>query len=80
MLSVSSLPVESINAPPSVQGIDFSDHLNYWKFDIPAIMITNTSFYRNKNYHTAGDIPSTLDYVRMAEVVKGTYAGIVGME
>lgn len=79
MLSASSLPVESINAPPSVQGIDFSDHLNYWKYDIPAIMITNTSFYRNKNYHTAGDVPATLDYVRMAEVVKGVYAGVVGM-
>ena len=28
----SDIKVVSINAPASIQGIDFSDHLNYWKF------------------------------------------------
>jgi len=68
------LPVESINAPRSVTGIDFSDHASYWHFGIPALMITDTSFFRNPNYHGAGDTPDTLDYARMAKVVSGVYA------
>ena len=40
-------------------------------------MITDTSFYRNPNYHTPGDSPETLDYGKMAEVVKGVYNAVV---
>ena len=32
---------------------------------------TDTSFFRNKAYHTAEDTPDTLDYQRMAQVVDG---------
>jgi hypothetical protein len=63
--------VESINAPRSIPGIDFSDHANYWNAGMPAVMITDTSFYRNPRYHTASDTPDTLDYLRMAQVVEG---------
>ena len=41
--------------PMVYSGIDFSDHLNYWQHDIPAVMITDTAFYRNKQYHLPGD-------------------------
>lgn len=58
-----------MNAPRFLQGVDFSDHRNYWIFDIPAIMITDTSFYRNKNYHTLEDTYTKLNYQRMKEVV-----------
>ena len=53
----SDLPVESINAPSSVPGVDFSDHASYWRFDMPAVMVTDTAFLRNPNYHEAGDTP-----------------------
>jgi Zn-dependent M28 family amino/carboxypeptidase len=76
MLSASDLPVRSINAPADVPGIDFSDHLSYWQHGFRAVMITDTSFYRNKNYHHSGDIPSTLDYTRMAKVVDDVRATI----
>jgi len=74
----SDLPVVSINAPPALQGIDFSDHASYWRFGMPAMMITDTSFFRNRNYHEAGDTPDTLDYARMAKVVRAVHA--VAME
>jgi len=61
----------SINAPVTVPGIDFSDHRSYWALDIPAIMVTDTAFYRNQNYHTANDTYDTLDYQRMSYVVSG---------
>ena len=70
----SDLPAESINAPRSVPGVDFSDHASYWRFGFPAVMVTDTAFLRNPNYHGAGDTPATLDYRRMAQVVQAAYA------
>ncbi len=77
MTASSPLPVYSINAPSFVPGIDFSDHLNYWKEGFPAVMVSDTSFYRNGNYHTVDDTADTLDYQRMAQVVVGVHAAVV---
>jgi len=74
MASQMSMPVYSINAPRSLVGVDFSDHLNYWDRGMPAVMVTNTAFYRNGWYHTNKDLPDTLDYTRMAGVVNGLAA------
>jgi Zn-dependent M28 family amino/carboxypeptidase len=63
------ITVESINAPAIIPGIDLSDHRNYWKFNIPAVMVTDTAFYRNENYHTRYDTYETLNYRKMKEVV-----------
>ncbi len=71
LLSATELPVYSINAPGFIPGIDFSDHLNYWQQDIPAIMITDTAFYRNKQYHQSGDTADRLNYQKMAQVIDG---------
>lgn len=58
---------------PSETGIDASDHRSYWAAGIPAVMITDTAYLRNPNYHTARDTAETLDYARMARVVDGVY-------
>jgi len=79
MMSACGVDVVSINAPKSIPGIDFSDHQNYWDEGWDAVMITDTSFYRNKNYHQKTDTPDSLDYSRMGEVVKGVYAAAVGL-
>lgn len=65
------LPVESISIYSIVPGVDFSDHWSFYQFDYKAVMVTDTAFYRNPNYHRIGDLPETLDYVRMAKVVIG---------
>ena len=39
-----------------------------------SVMITDTAFYRNRNYHTEQDTAEKLDYKRMAMVVEGVYA------
>jgi Zn-dependent M28 family amino/carboxypeptidase len=72
-----NLPNVLFAAPSIFPFLDWSDHRNYWKEGFPAIMITDTSFLRNKNYHTEKDTWDTLDYEKMLEVVKGTYAGIL---
>lgn len=74
MRSVMALPVYSINAPSLVPGIDFSDHRSFWAQGFPALMITDTAFYRNHAYHTKHDTWDRLNYPKMAEVVKGLYA------
>jgi hypothetical protein len=60
-----------------VPGVDFSDHSSFWNFDYPAFMITDTAFYRNPNYHTAGDRVDTLDYKRMALLVSGLKSALI---
>jgi Zn-dependent M28 family amino/carboxypeptidase len=77
MQRASPLPVATIAAPPSLPGIDLSDHRNFWEAGYPAVMITDTAFYRNLNYHTASDTPETLDYGRMARVVEGVCGAVV---
>lgn len=64
-------------APKFVGGVDYSDHLNYWKFDFPALMITDTSFFRNKNYHQSTDTLETLDIKRMTKVIDAIFLSII---
>jgi Zn-dependent M28 family amino/carboxypeptidase len=71
------IPVVSIAAPSFVPAIDFSDHRNYWAEGFPALMITDTSFLRNPHYHQPTDTYDTLDYRRMAEVVRLLHAGLL---
>jgi Zn-dependent M28 family amino/carboxypeptidase len=60
---------KSFKAPSKLPGVDFSDHQNYWKYGYSAVMITNTAFYRNRNYHEKTDKMETLDLKRMALVI-----------
>ncbi|MFK7757482.1 MAG: M28 family peptidase [Flavobacteriales bacterium] len=69
--------VRSVSAPASVPGIDFSDHHNYWDQGYTALMITDTSFYRNANYHRPSDLPETLNYAKMAAVTDGIFQFVV---
>ncbi len=77
MKSQKSVPVRSVTAPETISGIDFSDHLNYWKLGYDGLMITDTSFYRNANYHEPSDIPTTLNYGKMAAVTDGIFSFVI---
>ena len=79
-MKLTALDVESLKAPACLIGIDFSDHMNYWKFGYPAIMITDTAFYRNFNYHSVTDTIHTLNFDKMKEVVKGVYWALINLE
>jgi len=57
--------------------MDFSDHMNYQKFGFPALLVTDTSFLRNPNYHEPTDTIDTLDFERMKMVVEGVYGAIL---
>ena len=76
MRGATDLPVYSMNGPTWIPGIDFSDHRSYWAHGYPAVMVTDTAFYRNARYHTPRDTPDTLDYRRMAKVVRGVHGAV----
>jgi hypothetical protein len=79
-MRATKVPVRRILAPSALPGIDFSDHRNYWHFGYPAVMITDTAFYRSPHYHQPGDLPETLSFGPMAEVVKGLCNTLLAIE
>jgi hypothetical protein len=58
------------------QTLDASDHRNYWSRGWPAVIVTDTAYLRNPNYHTRHDTPDTLDYTKMARVVDGVFSAV----
>jgi Zn-dependent M28 family amino/carboxypeptidase len=80
MTGASDLPVYSMNGPSMLRGVDFSDHMNYWKLGYQAVMVTDTAFFRNEAYHTAQDTFDRLNYDKMAKVVEGVAAAIQSLD
>jgi hypothetical protein len=64
-------PSEGISVPGVVKGVDFSDHHNFWKLGYPAVMVTDTAFYRYPHYHEPEDTPDKINYETLARVVDG---------
>jgi hypothetical protein len=62
---------------PTALGGDLSDHRSFWAEGYPAVMVTDTAYLRNPNYHAVTDTADTLDYDRMAGVVDGVLATVV---
>jgi Zn-dependent M28 family amino/carboxypeptidase len=69
----SGIRTRSLTAPEFFGGINLSDNYSFWRHGYRAIMITDTSFFRNRNYHQETDTIETLDFKQMAELVKGLY-------
>lgn len=73
----SQFPIESMVAFGFIPGVDFSDHWAFWKEGYPAVMITDTGFYRNPHYHASSDTYEKLDYESMSEVIRGLSAVLI---
>lgn len=68
---VATLPSAGSAAPGWFPGVGWSDHWAFWQVGVPAVMVTGTAPYRNRNYHESTDVVGTLDFGRMARVVTG---------
>ncbi len=53
-----------------------SDHAPFWDLGYPAIMVTDTAYLRNPNYHQPTDTIDTLDLDFMAGICRGLQTGI----
>ena len=65
-------PVVTLQAPRALLGwapdLGMSDHLPFVEGGLPAVMWTDTAYFRTPHYHRRTDTPDTLDYTFMAEV------------
>lgn len=80
MREACTIGVETLSAPGFIPPLYLSDHSSFWKQRYPAIMITDTAFLRNPNYHNQGDTDQTLNYGFLAEVVKGVYHAVIALD
>lgn len=76
----SRVETRNLKAPAKMQGVDFSDHMNYWNAGYDALMVTNTSFFRNKNYHQTTDTMETLNIPKMCEVINSICHAILNID
>jgi Zn-dependent M28 family amino/carboxypeptidase len=53
-----------------------SDHAPFWDAGYPAMMVTDTAFMRNPNYHKPSDTIDTLDLDFLTGVCQGLESGI----
>jgi Zn-dependent M28 family amino/carboxypeptidase len=74
MREVAGLQVETLSVPGRgmiLPAVRLSDHAPFWDLGYPALMVTDTSFYRNPHYHGGTDTLETLDIDFMAKVGEG---------
>jgi hypothetical protein len=64
-------PSEGGALPSWIKGVGWSDHHAFWEEGYPALMVTDTAFFRYEHYHTSADTPEKIDYPRLARVTSG---------
>jgi Zn-dependent M28 family amino/carboxypeptidase len=64
-------PLETTAALRGVPGVTWSDHRSFWRQGYPAIMATDTAFYRYRHYHRHDDTPDKLTYRPFARATEG---------
>ena len=69
MREKTTFPTYGFAGPEQMTGIGFSDHWSFWQVGYPAVMVTDTSFFRTPHYHQYSDTPDTLDWVRFPWLV-----------
>lgn len=74
------LPLEFLIVPGNGEGMEevrLSDHSTFWDQGFQALMVTDTSFLRNPNYHLPSDRMETLDFEFMRKVAIGVNYAIL---
>jgi aminopeptidase YwaD len=82
MKSVEGLPVEFLLVPGNgevLPPVRLSDHSPFWDLGWPALIITDTSWFRNPHYHEKTDTIETLDLEFMARIAEGVRRAILLM-
>jgi hypothetical protein len=77
---IPQLPLEFLIVPGNGEGMEevrLSDHSTFWDQGFPALLVTDTSFLRNPNYHLPSDSMETLDFEFMRKVAIGVYYSII---
>jgi Zn-dependent M28 family amino/carboxypeptidase len=79
--AIPGLPVELLVLPGNGEAqpeARLSDHSPFWDRGFKALMITDTSFFRNPHYHLPSDTAETLDYSFLARITAGIVEFVSG--
>jgi Zn-dependent M28 family amino/carboxypeptidase len=79
MRQVPGLSVETLAVPGKgefIPAVRLSDHAPFWDLGYPALMVTDTAFFRNPHYHRASDTLDTLNIDFMANVCQGVIRAV----
>jgi aminopeptidase YwaD len=82
MRQVRGLSVETLSVPGNgglIPAVRLSDHAPFWDAGYPALMITDTSFFRNPHYHGSTDTLETLNLDFMAKVCEGVIRAVLAL-
>jgi Zn-dependent M28 family amino/carboxypeptidase len=82
MRQVRGLPVETLSVPGNgglIPAVRLSDHSSFWDAGYPALMVTDTSFFRNPHYHGSTDSLETLNLDFMAKVCEGVIRAVLAL-
>ena len=83
MRRVQGLAVETLSVPGNgalIPAVRLSDHSPFWDLGYPALMVTDTAFFRNPHYHGPTDTLETLNLDFMAKVCEGVVQAMLGLE
>ncbi len=69
----SDFPLQTVSTFRFVPGVAWSDHHSFWRQGYPALMVTDTAFYRYRHYHAPTDTPDKLAYPELAKVTLGLF-------
>jgi Zn-dependent M28 family amino/carboxypeptidase len=77
---IPQLPLEFLMVPGNGEGMEevrLSDHSTFWDRGVSALMVTDTGFLRNPNYHLPSDRMETLNFEFMQKVAIGVFYSVV---
>lgn len=80
MRCVQGLPVETLLVPGNGEALPDtrrSSHSPGWDAGYRAVMVTDTSEFRNQHCHRATDTPGTLNYRFLAKVTRGIASTVI---
>ena len=76
---VEGLPVETLTLPGKgwiFPDARLSDHSPFWDEGFPALLVTDTSFFRNPHYHSPADRIETLDLDFLGKVTEAVIRSV----
>jgi len=77
---IPQIPLEFIVVPGNgerMEEVRLSDHSAFWDQGMPALMVTDTGFLRNPNYHLPSDRVETLDFEFMRKAATGVFNSVL---
>lgn len=78
-MRASDLPLEGVATFEAIPGVAWSDHWSFWREGWPAVMLTDTSFFRYPYYHDPRDLPEQLNGPKFARATHGILGVVRGL-